>query len=158
MKPLEFDLVRDTFVGEEPGREGYCLGRLYADGVYIGFTLEDQDRELEKHLAGDAWKEVKVHGKTAIPLGRWPVRLDFSPRFGRELPHILVPTHTGVRVHGANRPEQLEGCVATGTARIARGVANCDVVVRRVVELLKRAEAQSAGGDYAYLTVTREYL
>lgn len=157
MKPLEFDLVRDTFVGEEPGREGCALGRLYCDGVYLGFTLEDQDRELEKYLDSDAWKEAKVYGKTAIPLGRWPLRLDWSPHFGREMPHIYVPTHDGARIHGANRPEQLLGCIATGTARIARGVANCDVVVNRVIELLKQAESRFSGeGEYAYITVTRD--
>lgn len=158
MLPLEFEVVRDTFVGEEPGREGYTLGRIYC-GTFLGFTLEDQDRELEKYLASDAWKEHKVHGKTAIPLGRWPMRLDFSPRFKRELPHILVPTHEGVRIHGANRPEQLEGCIAVGTNRIARGVSSCEVVVGRIIELLKTARAAARPGEeYAFVTISREYL
>lgn len=59
----------------------------------------------------------------AIPKGIYEVDFNYSPHFNRIMPHILVPvrdTHAGgddgIRIHWANFPAQLEGCIAVGTA------------------------------------------
>jgi len=87
------------------------IGELTVDGVFECFTLEDVVR------VGDIF-QVKVPGATAIPEGRYPVKVSFSPRFKRELPEILdVPDFTGVRIHPGNVAADTDGCVLVGRAR-----------------------------------------
>ena len=72
------------------------IGDLFIDGQYFCKTLEDTDRKLE--CDGE-----KVYGKTAIPRGAYNVIIDWSPRFKRELPHVLdVPGFEGIRIHSGN--------------------------------------------------------
>lgn len=51
-------------------------GKMWLSGTFECFTLEDQDRELEK--GGE-----KVYGETAIPRGRYDIDLTYSNRFKR---------------------------------------------------------------------------
>jgi len=80
-------------------------GRLFADGLLVGPTLE--------RLA------------VAIPPGVWPVKLHHSPKFGR--PTISIDAGQGYTlVHAGGRPEHSEGCVLLGEtdmegARISGG-------------------------------------
>lgn len=87
-------------------------GRLYVDGQFTCFTLEDCDRRLEKKGT------KKVKNETAIPLGEYKVIIDMSNRFGKLMPHILdVPQFIGVRIHSGNTAQDTEGCILLGTAR-----------------------------------------
>lgn len=84
------------------------LGDLFVDGAYFCKTLEDVDRKLE--CDGE-----KVHGQTAIPRGTYNVIIDWSPRFARELPHVLdVPGFEGIRIHPGNKSADTEGCILVG--------------------------------------------
>lgn len=82
------------------------LGRLtlLVDGrsVYSCDTLEN----LEK----------------AIDAGEYEAKIDLSPHLGYRCPHLAVPQRdrladgdAGIRLHIANYPDQLEGCIAVGT-------------------------------------------
>lgn len=58
----------------------------------------------------------------SIPAGVYEVNFTYSPHFNRVMPHILVPSRdqaaggdAGIRIHPANFPAQLEGCIAVGT-------------------------------------------
>lgn len=53
--------------------------------------------------------------KDAIPEGLYPVEFTYSPAFNRMMPLIDVPNRTGIRIHWANFPSQLLGCIAVGT-------------------------------------------
>lgn len=86
-------LVRDIFVPPA------TLGILYADGDFVCFTLEGTDRRL-------------------IPRGIYKVLVDFSPRFKRQMPHVLdVPGFSGIRIHTGNTAEDTEGCILVGVSR-----------------------------------------
>lgn len=82
----------------------YTIGKFYIDGVYHSFSLEDVVRKGEK-----------VNGQTAIPTGTYPVIIDLSTRFGKQLPHILnVPNFEGIRIHAGNTSKDTEGCILLG--------------------------------------------
>lgn len=82
----------------------YTIGKMYIDGVYYCFTLEDKVRE------------VKVQNATAIPYGTYTVIIDRSTRFGRDMPHVLdVSGFEGVRIHTGNTSADTEGCILLGT-------------------------------------------
>jgi len=58
----------------------------------------------------------------SIPVGIYDLVFDYSPHFNRVMPHIIVPVRdtaaggdAGIRIHWANFPAQLEGCIAVGT-------------------------------------------
>lgn len=51
----------------------------------------------------------------AIPAGRYEVIISHSPKFSRLMPLLVgVPKRAGIRIHWANRAEELDGCIAPG--------------------------------------------
>jgi hypothetical protein len=86
-------------------------GRLYVDGLFECFTLEDVDRFLE---SGGA----KVKAQTAIPRGTYKITIDWSNRFQKKMIHILdVPQFEGIRIHAGNTSADTEGCILLGKVR-----------------------------------------
>ena len=87
------------------------IGDLAIDGQHECVTLEDCVREV----AGRPVSTWKIPGKTAIPVGRYRVVIDFSNRFQRLMPHVLdVPGFTGIRIHRGNVAADTEGCILLG--------------------------------------------
>jgi hypothetical protein len=79
-------------------------GDLIINRARFCHTLEDVVRS-----AG------KIPGVTAIPAGRYPVIVDWSPKFKKLTPHILnVPGFSNVRIHGGNTVADTDGCVLCG--------------------------------------------
>ena len=71
------------------------IGRLYVDGVFECFTLEHLD--------------------VCIPAGTYSIEMTYSPAFHRDLPLLDgVPGRSDIRIHPANWPDQLKGCIAVG--------------------------------------------
>ena len=84
------------------------FGKLYVDGVFECYSLEDIDRELEKG-------GFKVAGDTAIPRGKYQIIVDQSQRWHRMMMHIMdVPGFEGVRIHAGNTVADTEGCILLG--------------------------------------------
>lgn len=59
----------------------------------------------------------------SIGAGTYELNFTYSPHFNRVMPHLVVPSRdalaggdAGIRIHWANFPAQLEGCIAVGTA------------------------------------------
>ena len=133
-------------VRENSGDET-TLGDLFMDGIWFCKTLEDRDRRLE---AGG----VKVPRETAIPLGTYPVIIDFSNRFQKLMMHVLdVPQFAGIRIHAGNTHLNTEGCILLGEDVDRDVLVHSRVAVNRlqheVAQALDRAEAVN-------LTIERE--
>ena len=78
------------------------FGRLNLDwNPFYCFTIENLDK--------------------AIPVGIYDLVFDYSPRFNRNMPHIIVPSRdqaaggdAGIRIHWGNVPANYEGCIGVG--------------------------------------------
>jgi hypothetical protein len=74
---------------------------------------------------------------TAIPAGRYEIRLTHSERFGRTLPILCdVPGRKGIRIHPGNKPVDTLGCLLPGTDReegkVLQSVVAFDVLFARL--------------------------
>lgn len=109
-------------------------GRLYVDGVFKCFTLEDKDRHLEIPT------NQKVPHESAIPVGTYPLILDMSQRFGRLMPHVLdVPGFTGIRIHSGNTSQDTEGCLLVGNVRNRDRVTDSRAAFMSLMETIEDA-------------------
>ena len=132
-------------------RDTYTIGKLSVDGEVFCDVLEDKVRDFNKD--GDLLDEgeQKVYGETAIPYGRYRVVVDYSPKFKRDMPHILdVPHFEGIRIHAANWPTQLEGCVAVGENKVKGGLINSKVYERELTSYLKMWQKR---GEEIWITI-----
>jgi hypothetical protein len=96
-------------------------GKLYIDGKFECYTLEDQHRD-----------GAKVHGETRIPAGTY--KLEFYPHGTKFHPKYLesygadfhkgmlrvcdVPGFEGVLIHKGNYHDDTEGCLLLGTSKM----------------------------------------
>ena len=113
------------------------------NGKYFSDSLEDKVRDFDKNgdLLGPG--ETKVYGETAIPYGEYEVVVTMSPKFKRLLPLLLNVKHfTGIRIHRANKPTELEGCIALGENKIKGMVVNSAPYEKKLVRLLLEAQAK----------------
>ncbi len=130
-----------------PCREGQAGGSGGLLGgsapTYFCDTLEPTWRDY-KHGA------YKVKGHSAIPEGRYPVVVSWSPKFQQWLPLLLnVPKFEGIRIHAGNTCCDTEGCILLGENRQVGKVLDS----RRHVNRLKRLLAERPEGEAVYLTV-----
>jgi hypothetical protein len=80
--------------------EKAILGRLYLNGAFVCYTLENAAK--------------------AIPCGLYRVKNSRSPKFKRELPLIYngnVPASRGIRLHVGNTVASSSGCILVGMGR-----------------------------------------
>lgn len=123
----------------EPSTAASTLGILLIDGVFACWTLEDVVRA------------VKIPGETAIPAGRYDVRLSLSQRFQKVLPEVLaVPGFTGIRIHAGNTQADTAGCLLVGRVRAYDRVEESKLALMNVMEHLRRA---TTAGDPITLTI-----
>jgi hypothetical protein len=105
------------------------VGELSIGGEFECFVLEDRYRPPP---------EAKVPGQTAIPCGRYEVRITPSRRFKRDLPLLLaVPGFEGIRIHPGNTAADTEGCLLPGRRRTADQVRESKSAFDRLFDLLK---------------------
>ena len=135
-------------------KEDYCIGELYANGVFFSNTLEDTVRDINKNGKFDGL-ETKIKGETAIPYGTYNISLDVSsPKFSKysfyqevcngKLPRLLnVPSFEGVLIHVADGPkgaDLLEGCIGIGKNNIVGGLTNGKEYFKKLYKLLYEAK------------------
>ena len=101
-------------------KKGYTIGKLYIKEdvldeystgeklTYLCDTLEPQWRDYAKGAR-------KIKGKSAIPEGRYPVVITYSPTFKKWLPLLVnVPRFSGIRIHAGNTAKDTQGCILVG--------------------------------------------
>lgn len=114
---MELLLDRDLRTTKSTG------GKLYIDGVFECFTLEDVDRGLKQDMPVAEVADRKIKHETCIPEGRYQVIINQSVRFKRLLPLLLnVPGYTGIRIHSGNTEANTSGCILPGRARYTNEV------------------------------------
>ena len=112
MKHLEITLERRYPLPD------YTIDKMSFDGEYLCDALEDTDRGLRQDMPLSEIMRNKVKGKTAIPKGRYRVRITYSPKYRRPMPILEdVPGYEGIRIHSGNYPRDTEGCILPGMNR-----------------------------------------
>ncbi len=119
-------IIKRIFKGPD-----YTIGKLYIDGKYFCDTLEDTVRA----------PGVKIPGRTAIPAGKYIIKLTESLRFGRLMPRLEnVPGFTGVLIHAGSTAEDTRGCILVGKNRVKGKVLDSRETFARLFKLLFVAE------------------
>jgi hypothetical protein len=128
---MKLTLERDVF------SSNWTQGKLYIDGVFFCYTLEDRDRWLESETKS----EGKTYGKTAIPRGEYVVQLTLSNRFNKVLPLLLdVPYFTGIRIHAGNTHADTDGCILVGMDRLETGtITQSQIAMGHLMKLLENS-------------------
>ena len=94
---MELELKRHTF------KPNYTMGKLLVNGKYFCDVIENTVRDLNMDGDLDDSGEGKIYGKTAIPYGRYEVKITMSNRFKKELPLLIgVKGFDGIRIHSGN--------------------------------------------------------
>ena len=100
-------------------------------------TLEDKIRDINGDGKLEGPDEQKVYGKTAIPYGRYSIKVTWSPAFQREMVLVRnVPHFSGIRLHWGRTAEQSQGCVLVGE-KDGDGTLKNIGMTDKLVEMLK---------------------
>jgi len=115
-------------------KDTHTVGKMYVDGIYECYTLEDAVRN-----------GTKVLGKTAIPIGTYKLIIDASTRFKQDMPHILdVPDFTGVRIHAGNTSADTDGCILLGSTWAGKDfIGNSKIAYKKFFDKLKQNKTVS---------------
>lgn len=142
--------------------ETYTIGNLYVDGEWFCNALEDKDRGLSQTMSLEEIKETKVYGETAIPTGRYEVRMDIvSPKyngvkwykdnFGGRMPRLeSVKGFSGILIHSGNTALDSNGCILVGMNKAKGKVLDSRATFQKLWKILEQARK---AGKTIYLTV-----
>lgn len=142
--------------------ETYTIGNLYVDGEWFCNTLEDKDRGLKSSMPLEEIKKIKVYAETAIPTGRYVVRMDIvSPKyngvkwykdnFGGRMPRLeSVKGFSGILIHSGNTALDSYGCILVGMNKAKGKVLDSRATFQKLWKVLEQARK---AGKTIYLTV-----
>ena len=160
MEPLELELHRVEEDKEIPkGRENKrTRGTLLKpDGSILIHTLEDQVRVDDPATSQD--EGAKVYGKTAIPAGRYELKLTYSPKYGRIRPEVVgVKGFVGIRIHSGHDETHTLGCILTAMGFDAAGdiLGGTSKAAEKIFEDYLMPILLS--NRQAFLTITNDFL
>lgn len=164
-KTFELRLVR-SFRGPQ-----YTIGHLYLgeDSTPFCDTLEDTDRGLHDYTPLAEIQAKKVPGQTAIPMGRYRVRMDImSTKYARKAnwvafnrammprlrmasdPNKEVPGFSGILIHSGNTADDSEGCILVGENKTKGMVINSANTFKALYNILLK---HHKAGCEIYITI-----
>ena len=140
----------------------YTIGNLYINGEWFCNTCEDKDRGLTQTMPVELIRERKVYGETAIPAGRYVVRMDIvSPKynavkwyrdsFGGRMPRLEnVKGFEGILIHPGNSALDSYGCILCGLNREKGKVLDSRATFLKLWRILEAARKRK---ETIYLTI-----
>ena len=135
-----------------PDGEGQAVGEGQAEDelTYLCDTLEPTVLELKttmkKAVVLRSPKKMAALKPFAIPEGRYPVVITWSPRFGKWLPLLLhVPHFEGIRIHAGNTAADTAGCILVGQNLKVGHVLNSNTWLKRLKDEITEAKARGEG-------------
>lgn len=133
---MRLKVVREEFSNHS------TIGKLYVNGIFECYTLEDVVRP----------DGVKVFGETAIPRGIYKVIVNLSNRFKRLLPLLMgVNQFEGIRIHPGNTDKDTHGCILVGTSKQKDFIGNSRGAFNA---LFPKIEAAIAKGEEVTIEIT----
>lgn len=104
----------DILVQREVSRNEFTPGEMFINGEHFCWTLEDTVREVPDQPP----VEWKIFGKTAIPVGKYKVVINWSSRFKRQMIQVLnVRGFEGIRIHNGPTEKSTDGCILVHYSR-----------------------------------------
>lgn len=129
----------------------YTIGVLYVDGERFCETCEDRDRGLRCDMSDMIIRQTKVPGETAIPLGKYNVRMDVtSPKYSAvkwyndfckgKMPRLeKVPGFEGILIHPGSSALDSAGCCLVGRNTVKGGLTQSRDTFKALYAKMKAA-------------------
>ena len=146
-------------------RNGYTIGRLSLTPLQLprGGGSEASPRGGLEGVASyfcdtlePTWRDYKhggrkVRGCSAIPEGRYPVVISYSPKMKEWLPLLVnVPMFSGIRIHAGNTAKDTQGCILVGQNLKKGMVLNSRIWLKRLKDKIVEAKDK---GEAVWITV-----
>ena len=133
-------------------KDDYTIGRLYIKKTVLDEYSAGEELEYVCDTLEPQWRDYakgarKIKGKSAIPEGRYPVVITYSPKFKQWLPLLVnVPMFSCIRIHAGNDAvNDTQGCILVGENRVRGKVLNSRKYVKIVKEKIVEAKDKGEG-------------
>lgn len=135
----------------------YTVGKLYFWSEFQCNVLEPPVRrliDLNDDGDFDDADEGKVYGNTAIPAGKYQIKMQFSPHFQRQMPYLQnVPGFTAIMIHPGNSVDDTKACLLVGEYSKPGKLINS----RQWSDLInKKLVKTEMNGEENFITITEE--
>jgi hypothetical protein len=143
-------------------KQDYTVGQLFVDEEFFSNTMEDTDRGLDDGMELWMIKNKKIPTKTAIPTGRYEVKLNIvSPKFSQKpfymdfckgkVPRLMnVKGFEGILIHCGNTHLNSAGCILVGNNTIKGKLTDSQETFKRLYAKMKEAQDR---GEKIFITI-----
>ena len=143
-------------------KQDYTVGQLFVDEEFFSNTMEDTDRGLDDGMELWMIKNKKIPTKTAIPTGRYEVKLNIvSPKFSQKpfymnfckgkVPRLMnVKGFEGILIHCGKTQLNSAGCILVGNNTIKGQLTNSEETFKRLYAKMKEAQDR---GEKIFITI-----
>lgn len=132
-------------------KRDYTIGQLFVKEDVIDEYSTGEKMTYVCDTLEPTWRDYahgghKIKGKSAIPEGRYPIVITFSPTFKMWLPLLVnVPMFSGIRIHAGNTVNDTQGCILVGL-NLKKGMLlnsrkYVNIVKEKIVEAKGRGES-----------------